>query len=103
VKVSKKDRTPAEIAEARARREQRRMLWGMVVWLVWLALFTVGYVLHSVVLGWFGVALCIANLAMINGMHEKLLRKIAGRPQVDYNRLRKLQERELPERDRKGT
>ncbi len=93
--MSKKDRTPAEISAIRRRRERNRLLRGLVVWVIWLAMFTAGSVLHSEVLMWFAFALSMANIAVINGLYEKSLRKIAARPPADYNRIRKLEKREL--------
>lgn len=95
--MSKKDRTPAEIAEIRAQRERRRTVRVVVIWVIWLAVFTVGYTTGSSGLMWVAFALTMANLAVVNGLYEKSLRKIAGRPSVDYRKIRKLEKRELPE------
>jgi len=95
--VSKKDRTPPEIAEIRRRREGRRILTGTVIMAVWLLVFTVGSVTGSYAVMWVAFALCMTNLVIIYGLHEKALRKIADRPAPDYNKIWKLQKRELPE------
>jgi len=97
--VSKKDKIPAEIAEIRKQRERRRLVRMMVLWAVWLVVYSVGCALDSMALMWFAFALSMANVAVVNGLYEKSLRKIAGRPQADYRRIRKLEKRELP----KGT
>ena len=95
----KKDRTPAEIAEIRTRRGQRRTWRALSIWVLWLAVFMAGYATGSVPLMWFAFALTMVNLVVVHGLYEKALRKIAGRPQVDYGRLRKLEKRELPKKD----
>ena len=94
--MSKKDRTPVEIAEIRRQRERKRIMRGLAIWVAWLAIFTVGSVLDSGALMWFAFALSMANIVVINGLHERTLRRIADRPLPDYNRIRKLEKRELP-------
>lgn len=95
----KKDRTPAEIVAIRKQRERRRVWRGWGLWFAWLIVFSVGYALNSEALQWFAFALCMVELAVVHGLYEKSLRKIADRPAADYNRIRKLEKRELP----KGT
>jgi len=94
----KKDRTPAEIVAIRKQREQRRYLRALVLWLIWLVVFTAGYITESAALMWVGFALISADLAVMHGLYERSLRKIANRPVADYDRIHKLQKRELPRR-----
>ena len=89
-----KDKTPAEIAEIRKRRETRRTYKALGMWVLWLAVFSVGYATDSVALMWIAFALSMANIALLN--YEAALRAIAGRPRVDYRKLRKMEKRELP-------
>ena len=63
--MSKKDRTPPEIAEIRRRREGRRILTGTVIMAVWLLVFTVGSVTGSYAVMW--VAFALSNLVIIYG------------------------------------
>lgn len=92
----KKDRTPAEIAEIRKQREHRRVVRATVLWFMWLATFSVAYAINSTALMAFAFALSMVDLAVTHGLYEKSLRKIAARPPVDYNKIRKLEKRELP-------
>lgn len=74
-------------------------MWrGLAAWFLWFAVFTAGCLTGSLVLQWSGFALVMADLAVMCGLYEKSLRRIAGRPAADYRRIRKLEKRELPER-----
>ena len=94
----KKDRTPAEIIAVRRQQERRRLWRGLTLLVAWMVVFTVGYVTGSDALVNLAFFLCMAELAVVNGLYEKSLRKIAARPPVDYNRIHKLEKRELPPR-----
>lgn len=95
-KKDKKDRTPAEIAVIRRQRERRRIVRGYALWATWLVVFITGSVLNNDVLMWLAFALNSATLAVVYGLYEKALRKIAARPVVDYDAIRKMEKRELP-------
>lgn len=92
----KKDRTPAEIAAIRRRREKRRLVRAWAIWVVWLVIFTAGVILKSDALMSLAFALSMASFAVTYGLYEKTLRAIANRPPVDYNAIRKMEKRELP-------
>jgi len=94
----KKDRTPAEIVAIRKQRDRRRILRGYTLWVIWLVVFTAGYITESAALMWVAFALNSATLAVTYGLYERALRKIAARPVADYDRIHKLQKRELPRR-----
>jgi len=97
-----KDKTPAEIKAARRRRERNRMWIGGGFLALWWALFILGLATGQDWFLWAGWLAVSAEVVVLYGLHEKVLRKIAGRPAVDYGRLRKLEKAEIkgrPEED----
>lgn len=93
-----KDRTPGEIKTARKRRERRRLWIGAGFLALWWALFILGLVTGLDWFLWAGWLAVSGELVFLYGLHEKALRKIAGRPAVDYGRLRKLEKADIRNR-----
>jgi len=94
---------PTHIREARWQREKRRMITAIILWFVWLGLFIAGSTqdnrLGTALLSLaFGATM--VDLAVTNAVYERTLRRIAGRPQADYTRIRKLEKKTLPQEAR---
>jgi len=93
-----KDKTPAEVKAARKKRERRRLWIGGGFFALWWVLFIAGLVTGGDWYLWAGWIAISGQLVFIYGLHEKALRKIAGRPAVDYGQLRKLEKAEIRSR-----
>jgi len=94
---------PTHIREARWQRERRRIITSIILWFVWLGLFLAGLTqdnglgtaLLSVAFG-----ASMLDLAVTQAAYERTLRRISGRPQADYARIRKLEKKMLPKQAR---
>jgi hypothetical protein len=88
--MAKKDRTPPEIKAARKAKERRRLVIGAGFFALWWVLFALSFIpgLGGLLLvSWLALS---GQTIVIYGLHEKALRKIASRPEVDYNQLHKV-------------
>ena len=93
-----KDRTPAEVKEIRRQRERRRMWTGLGFFALWWVLFITGLATGQFWIVWAGWLALSGELIVVYGLHEKALRKIAGRPAPDYRLIHKLQKKLPPPR-----
>lgn len=85
-------KVPPEIRAVRREREKRRLMAAAIVWLVWLAFMIAGLIAPDpagTVLLAIACAASLTSWAISTAMYESTLRKIAGRPQVDYARIAK--------------
>jgi fatty acid desaturase len=89
-----KDRTPAEIKAVRRQRERRRFWACLGFFALWWALFFLSFIPGLGVLLWVGWLAFSGEFIVLYGLHEKALRKLADRPAVDYNEIRKLEKAE---------
>jgi fatty acid desaturase len=90
-----KDKTPDEVRAVRYRRARRRLLIACGFFALWWALFLLSFIPGLGWLLWVSWIAISGQMTVLYGLHEKALRKIAGRPAVDYNQLRKLEKTEI--------
>jgi hypothetical protein len=93
-----KGKIPAEVKTARKRRERKRIWIGAGFMALWWTLFILGLATGLDWFLWAGWLAISGELVVLYGLHEKALRKIAGRPAVDYGQLRKLEKAEIRSR-----
>jgi len=93
-----KDKTPAEVKAARKQRQRRRMWAGGGFLALWWALFLLSLATGQDWILWVGWLAVSGEVIVLYGLHEKALRRIAGRPAVDYGQLRKMEKAEIKSR-----
>jgi hypothetical protein len=86
-----KDRTPAAVKAARKAKARRRLWVGGSFLALWWLLFFAFLATGMGAFLWAGWIAVSGEVIVLYGLHEKALRKIANRPEVDYNEIRKLE------------
>ena len=77
--MPKRDRTPPEIKAVRQRRERKRLWTGIGFFAAWWIIFITAIITRDELLLWIGWLAVSGEVIVLQGLHERALRKIASR------------------------
>jgi hypothetical protein len=93
IEKAKYRKVPKDIKKIRQQRERERMLKGYAWFLIYIAVFAAGVASQNEwLINLSFIASAITNIYVYSA-HEKLLRRLADRPQADYPAIAKMEKR----------